>query len=362
MSSVMKERREQLGKDISEIANITRIKGSYLRAIEEEDYVKLPVEVYTRGYIKEYAEFLGIPADLALNPYEKYMESKGAPKGKEHSEKPKASSLSKENHDDLEIIKKIVLSESDEADASAGEEASKSSFLSGKMLWFFLLVIAAVGIYSLIPRQKEMTPAPPGQQQPAKAPEVGKTPVAPADDLNKPGEPSSAKGVPEAKVQPEAKKPGQAATKTPPETAMRPEGAAAKSAPAVTKEKPQPPEKAAAQKENTAAQKKRHSLDIAATGRTWIQVTIDGSEKRELMLNPGDKAHFGADKSLALKIGNGAGVALRYDGKEIKNLGGEGEVVNLNLPEVKPPRPAKGDSGNGAKAPSAPAEPKTSNP
>lgn len=73
MGNVLKERREELGKNIKEIAKITRVRANYLKAIEEEEFSTLPIPVYTKGYIKEYAKFLGVPVDLALAPYERYL-------------------------------------------------------------------------------------------------------------------------------------------------------------------------------------------------------------------------------------------------------------------------------------------------
>ena len=82
MSKLLKKQREDLGRDLKEVAAHTRIKESCLRSIEEEDYDKMPIEVYTRGYIKEYAKYLGMPIDPALVPYEIYLEVKLTTKGK----------------------------------------------------------------------------------------------------------------------------------------------------------------------------------------------------------------------------------------------------------------------------------------
>ncbi len=353
MSGILKERREALGRDIREIAQVTRIKGSYLRSIEEEDYGKLPVEVYTRGYIKEYAEFLGIPSDTALNPYERYLENKRAAKGKEPVEKSSVFISAQESHDDLELIKKIISSESDETPFTSEEEPRKS-ILPGKIVWVFLLVVAAIGIYALIPRQESAPPPVPTplQEQQAKAPGAQNPPVA----LNNPGE-QAAKGRAETKGSNET------APMPPQGTPAKPDSNTAAKSPAASGNE-KAPARGAEQKENTTAPKK-HSLYIAAAGKSWIRVIIDGSEKREMMLNPGEKVNFGADKNIILKIGNAAGVALKYDGKEIKDLGGEGEVVNLSFPAVKTQQPApdkKKDSGEGSNSRPEPTELKTSEP
>ena len=82
MSKLFRTKREDLGRKISEAATSTRIKESCLVAIEEEDYDKLPIEVYARGYIKEYAKYLNLPVEDGLSPYEKYLEMKRGPKEK----------------------------------------------------------------------------------------------------------------------------------------------------------------------------------------------------------------------------------------------------------------------------------------
>ena len=304
MSSVLKERRKDLGREISDIAQVTRIKGSYLRAIEDEDYEKLPVEVYTRGYIKEYAEFLGIPPGTALNPYEKFLESKKAAKGKEHAaEKPLSAILQKESSDDLEIVRKIALS-SEEDDAQLAFEEPKKSIASGKMLLALIVVVVAAIVYDLIPRQGNIPIPPPQQEQPAKAPETAPQANPPATETK-----TEANGAPGTN--------GAGGTV------------------------PAPPQgQAAAKTESGAAAKKKYNVDITATGRTWVQAVMDGSERREVMLNPGDKASFSGNKVVLLKIGNAAGVVLNYNGKELRNLGKEGEVVTINLPTPKPAQPA----------------------
>jgi transcriptional regulator with XRE-family HTH domain len=76
-----------------------------------------------------------------------------------------------------------------------------------------------------------------------------------------------------------------------------------------------------------------HLLQINAHDTTWLQVMIDKTEPKELLMQPGDAAEWHADKCFSLKIGNAGGVKLRFDGKELTNLGEAGQVVNINLPE-----------------------------
>src|SRR5271169_1321161 len=114
MSKLLKERREELGKELRAIAEVTRIKGAYLRSIEEEEFEKLPVEVYTRGYIREYAEFLGIPVDIALEPYEIYLRENRAGKGKETYNEKTVATFTREVVESLDAFK--VRGELEDAD------------------------------------------------------------------------------------------------------------------------------------------------------------------------------------------------------------------------------------------------------
>lgn len=66
---ILKKRREELGYNLKEIAKTLRIRSDYLKAIEEETFEKLPVEVYTKGYIREYAKFLKADPEIVIKAY-----------------------------------------------------------------------------------------------------------------------------------------------------------------------------------------------------------------------------------------------------------------------------------------------------
>ena len=69
VGDILKKKREELGLDLKEISKITRIKYDNLKAIEEGDFEKLPVEVYVRGYIREYAKILNIDPENVIDLY-----------------------------------------------------------------------------------------------------------------------------------------------------------------------------------------------------------------------------------------------------------------------------------------------------
>jgi len=69
VGEVLKKRRGELGKDLKEIAHTLKIRYDYLRAIEDEAFEKLPVEVYAKGYIRDYARFLNIDPEIIIRAY-----------------------------------------------------------------------------------------------------------------------------------------------------------------------------------------------------------------------------------------------------------------------------------------------------
>jgi len=81
---ILKKRREELGKDLKEIGRILKIRGDYLKAIEDEHFEKLPVEVYAKGYIREYARFLNIEPEIIIKSYIEKM-SPSAPVTEKHA-------------------------------------------------------------------------------------------------------------------------------------------------------------------------------------------------------------------------------------------------------------------------------------
>ncbi len=71
LGNYLKEQRLKAGLSIKEISRGTRIRSEYLKALEEEQFSKIPGEVYIKGYINEYLRFLGIDPKEALELYKK---------------------------------------------------------------------------------------------------------------------------------------------------------------------------------------------------------------------------------------------------------------------------------------------------
>jgi len=65
----LRRRREERGTTLAEISEATRIGTRFLKAIEADNFSVLPGGIYTRNFIRSYAESVGMGADEAIARY-----------------------------------------------------------------------------------------------------------------------------------------------------------------------------------------------------------------------------------------------------------------------------------------------------
>src|SRR5687768_18217430 len=63
----LKAEREEQRLTIEKVFEVTRIRIPYLQALEADDLSKMPSPVQARGYLRNYAEFLGLNYEQMLN-------------------------------------------------------------------------------------------------------------------------------------------------------------------------------------------------------------------------------------------------------------------------------------------------------
>lgn len=61
--------REARGVPIEELSDFTKISKTYLLAIEDENYARLPATVYLRGFVTQLAKYLKLPPDKVSAAY-----------------------------------------------------------------------------------------------------------------------------------------------------------------------------------------------------------------------------------------------------------------------------------------------------
>ncbi len=259
--SLLRAERERLGKELKEVAQATRIRYSYLKAIEESDFKSLPAEVYTRAYIRVYAQHLGISPESTLKDYERFLSERDK---LEPFETPMPEKT------DVVAVKDPV---SDNPRAFQIKNISVPLF----KIFSILIVVSVVGLFLYWNQSSDI-------------------------------------GVTE-RVEYHPPQPTQVVTSS------------------TTQDSPQIQSPESTTKEDAPDKTYKHSLSIIATERVWLQVLIDGKEKKEMTLNPGETLTYAAQDSFSLIIGNAGGIRLRFDDKNLDNLGESGKVVKLRLPQ-----------------------------
>jgi hypothetical protein len=65
----LREARTRRGIEFAQAEQATKIRGKYLRALEEERFDLLPSETYVKGFLRAYAEYLGLDGQLYVDEF-----------------------------------------------------------------------------------------------------------------------------------------------------------------------------------------------------------------------------------------------------------------------------------------------------
>lgn len=66
VGSILKEAREAKHLTFEQVETATKIRAKFLASIESDDYSSLPSLSYAKGFVKNYAEYLGVPTHTIL--------------------------------------------------------------------------------------------------------------------------------------------------------------------------------------------------------------------------------------------------------------------------------------------------------
>jgi cytoskeleton protein RodZ len=279
MSSVgtyLRQLRETRGVSLQDIAGVTRVSSTYLRALETDDFAALPEPVFTRGFVRAYCQALGEAPDEALALYDGRRDEvvAAATVGPPATPRRSAAVVSRPPVDPIARNRGPVL------------------------VSFVLLVVLGIALFAvtlLLQSGRETAderratrpgppppvatvaptpppvPSPPSTPQPAEAPKTGLAPpvISPAD----------------ASAGPNAPRPG------------------------------------------------GNRLVARATEPTWIRVRTEDGRKFEETIPPGQTREWVSPGPFTLTVGNAGGVRLELNGRAVPTLGPSGLVIpRLVLP------------------------------
>src|SRR5918995_2322346 len=74
VGAILRDTRKREGIDIDTVEQRTKIRVKYLRALEEEDWEVLPGPAYARGFIRAYADLLGLDSEVLVDEYRRRHE------------------------------------------------------------------------------------------------------------------------------------------------------------------------------------------------------------------------------------------------------------------------------------------------
>lgn len=65
----LREARLRQALDLLDVEQATKIRSKYIRALEEERFELLPAQTYVKGFLRSYAEYLGLDGQLYVDEY-----------------------------------------------------------------------------------------------------------------------------------------------------------------------------------------------------------------------------------------------------------------------------------------------------
>jgi transcriptional regulator with XRE-family HTH domain len=69
LGAILREAREAMGASTSEAAAQTKIKVQHIEALEREEFDKIAAPIYVKGFLKMYAEYLGLDPGAMIELY-----------------------------------------------------------------------------------------------------------------------------------------------------------------------------------------------------------------------------------------------------------------------------------------------------
>ena len=148
VGSILKEARIKKGLSLIDAEKATTIRCYYLDALEQDEYYKLPEEVFIKGMIRNYGNFLGLNEPKLVDLYK-------AEKAGTAVEKVKSKGIREVENVKMNISLKQHRSAGSGPEAYQGPSSNKQA-LAKQIFAGFLGVVVLVGGYVGIPKAMEM--------------------------------------------------------------------------------------------------------------------------------------------------------------------------------------------------------------
>lgn len=289
----LRAEREKQNLTVKDIEKGTSIRALYIECIEKGDYEQLPGEVYTKGFIRNYANYLKLNATELVHEFvtERHPEKAAAAPAAQAAKVKAAPAASQK-----EQASKVRETAAAAAQPAAAEEKKASAETKAA-----LSPVAA-------PRKAPQRPAAPARQEhkTRKAAPAQRPFSAPSSGSNR------GKFIILAVV------------------LVVVVGVAAYLLGSSSSETPAPAPQQAQQQQAAEPQKTYDGVEV--TGKfsddCWIEVKADGKVVYEGTLKKGDSMDWKGQENVTVRAGNAGAVEFTVNGKELGKAGKEGQVAN----------------------------------
>ncbi len=338
---ILKTERENQGKSLKDISGNLKVSTVYLTAIEEDDYSLLPAEIFTRAYLRLYADELRLDGDYILDLFQDFGKDDNEDqtvlpeKEPEHVSSTRVTSAFHAVQDSLHKVmffiktvpvslKKLISSCNlntgllTKCKPSAGMDFSfiqraEPLKTARKYLLLAVTVVAAPLAVIMISNSDKLLPEKPHaadkQFAAVKTTADVKKDVTSSENLTGTSETNY--------IQVEEK----VSEKTTADVKKDVTSSENLTGTSETNHK---------QVEEKISEKL--VLKIIAEELTWASVRIDNGAYSESLLRKGESVTIRAENQFNLKIGNAGGTKLVLNDRELEELGPHGKVVNITLP------------------------------
>jgi len=297
----LQREREMRGITLEEIAKATRIGTRSLRALEQEDFGKLPGGIFNKGFVRAYARYLGIDEEQAVTDY---LAALGEP------DDPTL---------DSERLKKLETTWKPPRRNRLSIDPYFRMPWRGLLLVVGVIVVLALG-WHFRNRPEDILRSLRGRRRPAATQQAASpAPIAPAENRTPaPPEPTASS---DSSTTPAAS----------PQTVSAP--ATPVAAPVVA---PAPAAKPSAKDATPAATRADSKLEtrklqaftlrVRTRKESWISIEADGQSKARGMMDAGKEKTITARNRVKLIAGDAAALEVFLNGKKQPSLGMANEV------------------------------------
>ena len=293
VGALLRNEREKQGLTLEKVADATKLRRHFIEALEREKWEALPPPVFVKGFIRSYARTLRLNDQEVVALYERTAPTASAPH-RFYVDPPRGRKWA--------VLLVMVL------------------ICVGGLsyyLWKDYTTLKETSPPAKAPRPAIKTgvqglPAQDGQSPKAEEKRTEQVVKTPAEVVEKP----AGQGL-ETPAEPSLpRRQEKIAGEVPPQEAT-----------------PAPAEQPPALPAESVAPQEPFILRADIRERTWIRICVDEEEPKEYVFQPGSRPQWEAKKGFYVVVGNAGGASFEFNGEWLKDLGREGQVVRLRLPE-----------------------------